>query len=319
MMNFCTLFDSYYLPKGLILYNSLCEVCDDFHLYVFAFDDQCYQTLVDLQLQYMTVVSLKEFETEKLLEVKPTRTRAEYCWTCGPSTIWYSIHHFCLEHCTYLDADLMFFNSPKIAFDEIEKENASIALTKHFCNSENLAGQFCVQFVYFKNDENGIQALKWWKDSCIDWCYARYENGKFGDQKYLDYFPSKFANVHILKHRGVGIAPWNMNLYTYPDTDTLQYDGQKYPIVFFHYHGTKIDIHHQKLVFHPITYDIPKVVEDCFFVPFLKNYKQVCNQYLHIDVTGFIIKKRSWHQQLLFFMKRILRNNQVVRFIYNHF
>ena len=317
MMNFCTLFDSYYLPKGLILYDSLCKVCDDFHLYVFAFDDRCYQKLNDLQFQHMTVISLKEFETEELLKVKPTRTRAEYCWTCGASTIWYTIQRFNLDHCTYIDADLMFFHSPKFAFDEIDEKGASIALTRHFTEVENLAGQFCVQFVYFKNDKDGMQALKWWKDSCIEWCFARYENGKFGDQKYLDYFPLKFANVHVMEHRGIGVAPWNMNLYTYPDTKMLQYNGQKYPVVFFHYHGTKIDINHRKLVLHPITYDIPKVVEDCFFVPFLENYEKACKQYLNQDIDGFIIEKRSWHEQTMFFLKRILRNNLLVRFIYN--
>lgn len=35
-MNFCTLFDSYYLDKGLALYSSLEKVSEDFTLYVFA-------------------------------------------------------------------------------------------------------------------------------------------------------------------------------------------------------------------------------------------------------------------------------------------
>ena len=316
--NFCTLFDSYYLPKGLILYDSLCNVCDTFHLYVFAFDDNCYRKLIELQLPKMTVVSLKEFETGELLEAKANRNRAEYCWTCGASIIWHSIQHFNLDHCTYIDADLMFFNSPKLAYEEIENANASIALTEHFTKAENLVGHFCVQFVYFKNDKDGMQALKWWKDSCIEWCYARYEDGKFGDQKYLDYFPSKFNNVYVLKHRGVGVAPWNMNLYSYPNQVILKYGIHEYPVIFFHYHGTKIDITHQQLILHPITYDIPKVIEDYFFAPFLKNYIKVCKMYLDQEIDGFIVEKRSRYEQILFFLKRILRNNPIIRFIYNH-
>ena len=45
MMNFCTLFDSYYLDKGLALYRSLEKVSEDFTLYVFCFDEDSYEIL----------------------------------------------------------------------------------------------------------------------------------------------------------------------------------------------------------------------------------------------------------------------------------
>ena len=44
-MNFCTLFDSYYLDKGLALYASLDKVCENFTLYIFCFDDRSYEIL----------------------------------------------------------------------------------------------------------------------------------------------------------------------------------------------------------------------------------------------------------------------------------
>ena len=82
---YCTLFDSNYLDKGLVLYDSMCEQLGDFRLYVFAFDDRCYDLLKKENLRNMIVVSLQEFETEELLKVKKERTAAEYCWTCSPS------------------------------------------------------------------------------------------------------------------------------------------------------------------------------------------------------------------------------------------
>ena len=47
MLNFCTLFDSYYLDKGLALYHSLCKATDDFDLYVFCFDEKSYEILTE--------------------------------------------------------------------------------------------------------------------------------------------------------------------------------------------------------------------------------------------------------------------------------
>ena len=46
-MVFCTLFDSYYLDKGLTLYHSLKKVSDQFKLYIFCFDDSSYEVLKD--------------------------------------------------------------------------------------------------------------------------------------------------------------------------------------------------------------------------------------------------------------------------------
>ena len=55
------------------MYNSLSQHCKDFHLYVFAFNDECYSILQSLQLKNVTIISLSEFEDEELLKVKPIR------------------------------------------------------------------------------------------------------------------------------------------------------------------------------------------------------------------------------------------------------
>ena len=95
--NFCTLFDSYYLTRGLVLYESLLKNCNDFHLYIFAFDSKTFEILKKKNLEYVTVIPLSEFEDEDLLQVKSTRTIAEYCWTSTASTIRYSIINYKLD------------------------------------------------------------------------------------------------------------------------------------------------------------------------------------------------------------------------------
>jgi hypothetical protein len=199
------------------MYKSLRNHCDDFHLYIFAFDDKCFNLLSKQKLPNVSVIPLNEFEDPDLLMVKPTRTPTEYCWTCTPSTILYCIEKYHLKLCTYIDADLYFYSDPKVLIDEMGDK--SVLITKHRYTPEydqtNTSGKYCVQFISFKADQNGFEVLKWWRNACLNWCYNHYDDGKFGDQKYLDDWTTRFTGIHELKHLGGGVAPWNMQQYTF--------------------------------------------------------------------------------------------------------
>ena len=179
--NFCTLFDSYYLTRGMALYESLLKNCDKFHLYIFAFDAQTLDILKSKNLQSATIISLLDFETDELLEIKNRRTVAEYCWTCTASTITYAIKKYNLDHCTYVDADIYFFSSLSPIFEEIG--DSSVAITPHNFSKElkssEIYGKYCVQFTYFKNDKDGMAALNWWRESCLNWCYAKLQDHRY--------------------------------------------------------------------------------------------------------------------------------------------
>lgn len=260
MYNFCTLFDSNYFSKGIALYNSLEKNCKNFHLYIFAFDDAAYYSLTQLKLNHATIISLKEFEDEELLKVKPTRTIAEYCWTSTSSTILYVLNNYNVESCTYLDSDIFFYSSPKPIFDELG--NKSILLTEHNYspqyNKEVKSGKYCVQFITFKNDTRGRNALNWWRERCLEWCYNRYEDGKFGDQLYLDDWTDRFEGVHVLKHLGGGLAAWNVQRFNF----LMKHNkivgkeiatGQEFEVIFYHFHylrflqDKKIELGRRKL------------------------------------------------------------------------
>ncbi|REA63045.1 glycosyl transferase [Dyadobacter luteus] len=242
MQYFCTLFNSFYLSRGLAMYNSLVRQTSDFHLFIFAFDQPSCELLKGMDLPSATIISLQEFETEELLSVKDSRTVGEYCWTCTSFTIWHCIHHYNLDHCTYLDADLLFFSDPKVLTDEMGEND--VLITRHNYSKEydqsELSGIYCVQFLTFKNTVRGLKALDWWCKVCLDWCYSRFEDGKFGDQKYLDDWTERFEGVHVLENYGGGVAPWNSKDYKFQDAGgrvIIQSEReQKTELVFYHFH-----------------------------------------------------------------------------------
>ena len=276
MLNFCTLFDSNYISRGLALLGSLKKVSPDSHLFVVAFDEACYQYLKNLHEPELTVISLAEFEDEKLLQVKPGRTAAEYCWTCTPSIILYCIERFGLPSCTYLDADMIFYDNPAILIDEISDK--SVLITEHrYTRDYDVSathGKYCVQFMYFKNDENGLTALRWWRDRCLEWCFNYMEDGKFGDQKYLNDWTERFPGVHVLQQPGGGLAPWNIQQYSVEEvTDKIfitdKNKGRRYPVVFFHFHGLKF-FSDEKVACCDALYELNDDVKELFYFPYFR-------------------------------------------------
>lgn len=289
MYNYCTLFDSNYLTRGLAMYESLKKYSDNFHLYIFAFDDKSYNLLKKLDIKYVSVVSLREFEDEELLRVKNDRSTAEYCWTCTPSIIKYSIETYGLDSCTYLDADLYFYNNPSVLIDEMN--NKSVLITEHrytqIYDQSLTSGIYCVQFMTFKNDINGMNVLNWWRDSCNEWCYARLENGKFGDQKYLDDWTSRFEGIHVLQNLGGGVAPWNVQQYDLNDNN--------FKLIFYHFHNYKF-IETQKVELGSYKLDSNNI--DILYKPYTKHLEDITVKLKLVDCLNDyngIVKKEPFH------------------------
>lgn len=315
MMNFCTYFDSYYMLKGLGLYTSLERVAKDFHLYVMAFDKECFDKLKSLNLKHMTVESLSDIETPELLNIKQKRTKVEYCWTCGPVSICHFITKYNLDLITYLDSDLMFMMDPSVVFQEID--SASIAITEQGINEKNAKayGKYCVQYMTFRNDDDGIGALTWWKDSCIEWCYQKLEATRYADQKYLDEFPKRWANVHIINNLGVGIAPWNMHRYQY-NMKTLKYKGIEYPYVFFHFHGVKIESIDDTLHLSSLHHELNDVLINKFYTPYGYLLMDVLNNLLGYHLKSVVVHDMPFFKKINYRLRGLVRGNEFIRWFW---
>ena len=244
--DFCTLFDVNYLARALVLHRSLVEACgDDFTLRAYCMDGRSEELLSRLAPQNVVVVPLAELERADtpLLATKTNRSPVEYCWTATPAICLHALRAEPeLEGVTYLDADLMFFSDPAPLWDEIGP--ASVAIVPHryvprWQWLERVSGTYNVEWVTFRNDERGRAALEWWRERCLEWCYARHEDGKFGDQKYLDDWPERFSGVHVVRHPGGGLAPWNVERYELrSEGGRVLVDAE--PLVFFHFHQLRL-------------------------------------------------------------------------------
>jgi len=238
--HYVTLFDSFFLPQGLALHASMQRHCGDFVLWILCIDDEAHRVLTQLKLPNVHLLWLPDWETPELLAIKPGRSRGEYCWTLTPYSVRFvfaSDPH--VARVTYIDADTWFRESPRPIFDELEAAGRAVLITDHAyspeCDQTESSGRYCVQFVCFER-ESGEPVRAWWEARCLEWCFARHEDGRFGDQKYLDDWPERFRDqVHVLRNQALTMGPWNATRFPYSAA------------VFWHFHGVRLDIRAQRI------------------------------------------------------------------------
>ena len=236
---FVTLFDQAFLAMGVALHRSLQVQAGGgrYRLWIICMDEEVEHSLRRLNLADVNLIPLREIETDALLAVKPSRSRGEYCWTLtpfAPSAVFERAPD--AQRVSYLDADLFFFDAPQVLLSELEQSGKDVLITEHAYAPEydvtEKSGRFCVQFMTFCRTTKGLEVLHSWQEQCLEWCFARYEPGRFGDQKYLDDWPMTFSqSVHIVKQTEKTLAPWNASWFAAR--------GALSP-VFFHFQGMRL-------------------------------------------------------------------------------
>ena len=226
--HYITLFDQGFLPNGLALHRSLERHGGDYVLWVLCMDDRTKDVLDHLALPHLRTVSLRDVETPALVAAKADRSRAEYSWTMTPFTpdVVFDRDPSAMS-ATYVDADMWLVADPTPIHAELAASGAAVLITEHAYSPEfeqSLSyGIYCVQFMPFLRD-GSADIRRWWQDRVVEWCYARAEDGKFGDQKYLDDWPERFGEaVHVLSQRQWTQAPWNATRFAATDAVTYHF------------------------------------------------------------------------------------------------
>lgn len=237
--HFCTLFDRNYLFKGVTMLRSLVQHSPGARIQVLCLDEVTALILARLAIPGVSPLKPADVETADVLAIKPGRSVAEYCWTLSSVVTWHLMQgNPDIDLITYVDADLMFFSDVEPIFAEMGAASILVIEHRYTPQLQRLLpyGRFNVQWVTFRRDASGMQCLRQWRDDCVEWCFARVEPGRHGDQKYLDEWPATYGKAfHSLSHVGAGVAPWNYPNYRFSEReDRLLVDNV--PLVFFHFH-----------------------------------------------------------------------------------
>lgn len=298
MEHYVTLFDAGFLPQGLALNQSLERQESDYTLWVLCIDTDSYDLLSRLALSNVRLIRLDDVETPELALIKSERSRAEYCWTLTPFAPKFVFDaDSSVKRVTYVDADVWLLRSPRPIFKEFACSGKAVLITEHAYAPEydlgEYRGRFCVQFIIFDRIE-GEPVRQWWAQRCLEWCYNRYEDGKFGDQMYLDTWLEMFGErVHIMKHRGWALAPWNATRFPVNEA------------VFYHFHGLRIV--NQRLAFLGAFYATPRTV---FNEAYLKYLHDLRGAITALSGLGFqVLSQRSISRKLrlAIILRRIMK------------
>jgi len=310
--HFATLFDRTFLPQGLALMYSLKRRVKHYKLWIICMDEDSFLFLSPKALPFIECLRISELETEELKAVKKTRSKGEYCWTVTPFVPRFVFHQDrSISRVTYIDSDLWFLQDPTPIFQEFHNSGKSVMITEHAYAPEydmsKKFGKFCVQFIIFEKD-GSQEVTKWWEEKCLEWCYNRLENGKFGDQMYLNDFEDLFPDkVHILQAKEYTLAPWNASHYNFKKS------------LFFHFHSVRLL---SDIKIHLGVYQLPKIVFDQIYLPYFNDLIHAIDEMKKEGVLvvnqvslSFVIKTAIKRLKFLFTLRscKLIMTEKMVR------
>ena len=210
-------------------------------LVVLALSERCESIIKALALPDLVVLPLSELESRepRLLEAKKNRRLVEYFFTLTPWTIKCALKiNPWAKRATYLDSDLYFHNSPSPLWKEIG--TSPMAFVEHRFSPNYMDripfGRFNVGWNSFDRSKVSQQALNWWSEQCLAWCYDRVEGEKFADQGYLTTIERDFTGVHTIQYPGINLAEYNLDNYTL-SRDQEGPIANGLPVIYWHMHA----------------------------------------------------------------------------------
>ncbi|MEI4832214.1 glycosyl transferase [Bacillus sp. FJAT-53711] len=276
----CVIAGTEYVIKVIALQHSLMQNTKECTLWICCIDSFAYYILKEMNLNQVMLIRVEEMEDEQLKSIKENRKVNEYCWTLKPVFIEYLLVNYKLPSVLYCDGDLCFFSNPAVIFDEWGENSVFLCPQRDRDWVEKTYGKYQAGLIGFKNDSYGLKSVGWWKDKCLDWCGSNPDIGRFGDQKYLDYFPMYFPMVKISKNLGVNAAPWNCiynnNFNISKNLNEVYIETDK--LVVYHFACITIFSEDQFDLWSLGEIEIPNNILECIYTPYLSRIQFILRE-----------------------------------------
>ena len=240
--HYCTYFDANYLPRGILLIRSLLLHDPSAVIHVLCLDETT-TTALSLILPTISLISLPTLlaTDPEFAEARNNRTQIEWYFTATSCLVNYLLNSNPeIESLVYLDADLYFYESPEFLIDEARNSSVQIIehrFSPHLASLETF-GRFNVGWIGFKNSEEGLSVVADYRKKCLEWCFDRLEDDRFGDQKYLEKWPKDFPNCCVSQILGANVAWWNMGKWIPKKFDKRIFVSENL-LIFYHFQEIK--------------------------------------------------------------------------------
>lgn len=243
-----TIFDKNYLVRALALYRSaLLHVPDVKFIFIYP-DNESEYILKNLNLDKVELIRIDQIPDPEFLKTINNRTPVEFMITAKSCWMKYLLEILPLNKddvLAFIDPDILFYSSIENTIKKIKDGRYSIAITPHKFQPEkeymnNKVGKYNAGVIFFRKDDNALKCLSEWREQCINWCHLRYEDGKIGDQMYLNDWAAKHVGVYELPDKGINLGTWNTERFVIKKElpGNFSIDGEH--LICYHFHGLKI-------------------------------------------------------------------------------
>lgn len=148
----------------------------------------------------------------------------------------------------YFDPDIFVYHHLQPLLDKLVTDD--VLVTPHFLTpvpidekmpQESMAlnyGIYNLGFIAIKNSSTSAKKLiQWWGERTYRYGYFNTCEGLFVDQLWMNLSTVYFQGVHVLRHKGCNIGPWNLYERTVSfDTSTNRFVmPDQEPLIFYHF------------------------------------------------------------------------------------